>query len=85
MIDWNSARCYESGLRDESQSLLHQVEAPIRSRAVVAGGRTGQRTVLYLGEIYDQQQAAWRKTLPVFDELSLLSRSRLGTGRKAVR
>jgi len=27
-----------------------------------------QRTVLYLGEINDQQQAAWRKTLPVFDE-----------------
>jgi transposase len=27
-----------------------------------------QRTVLYLGEINDQQQAAWRKTLDVFDE-----------------
>ena len=27
-----------------------------------------QRTVLYLGEINDQQQAAWRKTLEVFDE-----------------
>jgi hypothetical protein len=27
-----------------------------------------QRTVLYLGEINDQQQAAWRKTLAVFDE-----------------
>jgi transposase len=32
------------------------------------GGRTVQRTVLYLGEINDQQQAAWRKTLDVFDE-----------------
>ena len=34
-------------------------------------GRTGsvvQRTVLYLGEINDSQQAAWRKTLEVFDE-----------------
>lgn len=31
-------------------------------------GRTVQRTVLYLGEINDQQQAAWRKTLEVFDE-----------------
>jgi transposase len=30
--------------------------------------RTVQRTVLYLGEINDQQQAAWRKTLEVFDE-----------------
>jgi transposase len=34
----------------------------------VAGGKTIQRTVLYLGEINDQQQAAWRKTLEVFDE-----------------
>src|SRR5215469_13380240 len=32
------------------------------------GGRTAQRTVLYLGEINDRQQAAWRKTLEVFDE-----------------
>ena len=32
------------------------------------GGKTAQRTVLYLGEINDQQQAAWRKTLEVFDE-----------------
>lgn len=32
------------------------------------GGKTVQRTVLYLGEINDQQQAAWRKTLDVFDE-----------------
>jgi transposase len=31
-------------------------------------GRSVQRTVLYLGEINDQQQAAWRKTLDVFDE-----------------
>ena len=30
--------------------------------------RTVQRTALYLGEINDQQQAAWRKTLEVFDE-----------------
>jgi hypothetical protein len=27
-----------------------------------------QRTVLYLGEINDQQQATWRKTLSVFDD-----------------
>jgi transposase len=32
------------------------------------GGKTAQRTVLYLGEINDHQQAAWRKTLDVFDE-----------------
>lgn len=34
----------------------------------LADARTVQRTVLYLGEINDQQQAAWRKTLEVFDE-----------------
>ncbi len=34
----------------------------------VPDGKTVQRTVLYLGEINDQQQAAWRKTLEVFDE-----------------
>jgi hypothetical protein len=32
------------------------------------GGKTAQRTVLYLGEINDRQQATWRKTLEVFDE-----------------
>ena len=34
----------------------------------VSDGRTVQRTVLYLCEINDQQQAAWRRTLEVFDE-----------------
>jgi len=32
------------------------------------GDRTVQRTVLYLGEINDQQEVAWRKTLEVFNE-----------------
>ena len=32
------------------------------------GSQTVQRTVLYLGEIHDQQQASWRKTLKAFDE-----------------
>jgi transposase len=34
----------------------------------VSGNKTVQRTVLYLGEIHDSQQASWRKTLTVFDE-----------------
>jgi transposase len=34
----------------------------------VSGDKVVQRTVLYLGEINDAQQAAWRKTLAVFDE-----------------
>ena len=32
------------------------------------GGRVVQRQVLFLGEINDSQQAAWRQTLEVFDE-----------------
>ena len=31
-------------------------------------GKTAQRTVLYLGEVNDHQESAWRKTLEVFDE-----------------
>jgi transposase len=34
----------------------------------LASNKTVQRTVVYLGEINDEQQAAWRKTLSVFDE-----------------
>jgi transposase len=34
----------------------------------ISADKTVQRTVLYLGEINDQQQASWRKTLEVFDE-----------------
>ena len=41
----------------------------------IAANKTVQRTVLYLGEINDQQQAAWRKTLAVFDEEQQLCRN----------
>ena len=34
----------------------------------LAGGRVGQRQVLYLGEISPSQAAAWRKSIEVFDE-----------------
>src|SRR6266849_365977 len=34
----------------------------------VSAGKTVQRTVLYLGEINDQQQSSWRNSLAVFDE-----------------
>jgi hypothetical protein len=36
-------------------------------------GRTTQRTVLYLGEINDTQQSAWRKSLEVFNEIDQLT------------
>jgi hypothetical protein len=34
----------------------------------VAGGRVVQRHLLYLGEINDSQERAWRKSIEVFDE-----------------
>ena len=45
----------------------HRYFSVVENRRI-AGGKTAQRTVLYLGEINDQQQAAWRKTLEVFVE-----------------
>ena len=46
---------------------LHRYYTVVESRRV-GSGRVVQRQVLYLGEINDSQQAAWRKTLEVFDE-----------------
>lgn len=40
----------------------------------LSSGKLTQRTVLYLGEINDSQQAAWLKTLDVFDEQEQRSR-----------
>jgi len=50
----------------------------------LSGGKTVQRTVLYLGEINDQQQAAWRKTLDVFleDEQCYTTMSLFPDGRQ---
>ena len=51
----------------------HRYFSVVENRRV-AGGKVAQRTVLYLGEINDSQQAAWRKTLEVFDEVRSESR-----------
>ena len=45
----------------------HRYFSIVENRRLL-GGKTTQRTILYLGEINDQQQTAWRKTLEVFDE-----------------
>jgi transposase len=45
----------------------HRYFSVVENRRV-SSGKTAQRTVVYLGEINDQQAAAWRKTLDVFDE-----------------
>jgi transposase len=41
----------------------------------LGSGQMAQRTVLYLGEVNDQQAAAWRKSLEVFDEDQQSSRT----------
>jgi len=46
---------------------LHDYWSIVESRRC-AGGRIVQRQVLYLGEINDSQEAAWQKTIRVFDE-----------------
>jgi len=45
----------------------HRYYTVVESRRLQSG-KVAQRQVLYLGEINDNQQAAWRKTLEVFDE-----------------
>lgn len=45
----------------------HRYWSVVESRRL-AGDRVIQRQVLYLGEINDTQEAAWRKSLEVFDE-----------------
>jgi transposase len=45
----------------------HHYWSVVESRRC-AGGRVVQRQVLYLGEINDSQEAAWRKTIRIFDE-----------------
>jgi hypothetical protein len=45
----------------------HRYFSVVESRRL-AGGKHTQRQVLYLGEINDSQEEAWRRTLEVFDE-----------------
>ena len=46
---------------------VHRYWSVVESRRVGRGDPV-QRQVLYLGEINDSQEAAWRKTISVFDE-----------------
>ena len=45
----------------------HRYFSVVENRRL-SSGKTAQRTVVYLGEINDTQEASWRKTLDVFDE-----------------
>ncbi len=51
-------------MKDGKEHRYYSIEESRRLQS----GRVVQRRVLYLGEINDSQQAAWRKTLEVFDE-----------------
>ncbi len=46
----------------------HRHYSVVENQRIAGRDKTTQRTVLYLGEINDSQQSAWRKTLEVFDE-----------------
>lgn len=46
---------------------LHRYWSVVETRRV-AGSDPVQRQVLYLGEISDSQETAWRRTIAVFDE-----------------
>jgi transposase len=62
--------CFPMFLRStqrKKNDRIHRYFSVVENRRL-PGSRTVPRTVLYLGEINDQQQAAWRKTLEVFDE-----------------
>jgi transposase len=65
---WHSAldmflRCHRR-TKDGKEHRYYSVEESRRLQS----GKVVQRRVLYLGEINDSQEAAWRKTLEVFDE-----------------
>ncbi len=62
---WQSMflRCHQR-MKDGKQHRYFSIEESLRLQS----GRVVQRRVLYLGEINDSQQAAWRRTLEVFDE-----------------
>jgi len=56
-------RCQER----KKDGKTHRYWSVVESRRLQAG-KVAQRRVLYLGEINDSHQAAWRKSLEVFDE-----------------
>ena len=45
----------------------HHYWSLVENRRVDGGRKVVQRHVLYLGEINSSQQAAWRKTIEVFE------------------
>lgn len=56
--------CCHKRVKDGKEHRYFSVDESCRLQS----GKIAKRRVLYLGEINDSQQAAWRKTLEVFDE-----------------
>ena len=51
----------------------------------VAGGRVVQRHVLYLGEINDWQELAWRRSIEVLDEAAEAAQDAVAVSRGSLR
>jgi hypothetical protein len=49
----------------------------------VAGGRVVQRHVLYLGEINDSQELAWRRSIDVLEDGAAQPRAAVADDRRA--
>jgi transposase len=64
MLQWSMFLRRHKRVKDGKE---HHYYSVMESRRLQSG-KVAQRRVLYLGEINDSQQAAWRKTLEVFDE-----------------
>jgi hypothetical protein len=50
----------------------------------VAGGRVVQRHVLYLGEINDTQELAWRRSIAVLEDGAAQPRTLADIGLRAI-
>ena len=61
-------RRWKNGKQHRDFSVVENRRVPSGEPRGGESSKVVQRTVLYLGEINDSQQAAWRKTLEVFDE-----------------
>ena len=59
--------CFSLRARERKDGKEHHYWSLVENRRVDGGRKVVQRHVLYLGEINSQQQAAWRKTIEIFE------------------
>src|ERR1700694_3012081 len=60
-------KCFFAPRSESKDGKQHRYFSVVENRRV-GQNRRAQRTVLYLGEINDSQEAIWHRTLQVFDE-----------------